>query len=294
MGDFAYLSDDEQVAWRLPISLMLDMSLIRRQHSVITVAEYLKLHQLDLALEVLNGSWSESAYHGGPFKPTLHALTQEGWDSGFVRVDRELLVPTVEHDSVYDALHAQLGEGTFLSLGQAQDIVRGAGLASWKDDAEFGRILSEHGWEALYTFRGSYVEMFKAVTDWDIDVAPRDNMRGLVDELAHSNADVVHVRGETHWNRKAGQLRFTTSAGRTHFADLVLHGVHRACSLSYKWSVSLTVSQLSRLYALLVSASRSACSIRMVAGNIWPRTCAAATLPSSAGRRRRSRTTLRA
>jgi hypothetical protein len=225
MGDFQYLSEDEQIAWRLPIVLMLDLPRLRSQHSVITVAEYLRMHRLDPALELGNGKWDETAYHGGPDRPTLTSLDQEEWDNGFARVDvQPRLPPAASDDVVAQALRAK---GASMSLGDAQSILHEHGTI-WLDDAEFERELESHGYVRVYSFRGSYVEMFKAVTDWEDEVADASTMRGLVDQFGNDTADVVHVRGETHWNRKAGQLRFTSVEARTHFAELVLHGVSRA------------------------------------------------------------------
>lgn len=227
MGDFKYLSDAEQVAWRLPISVMLDLPRIRRAHSVITVSEYLRLQQLDPKLELGNGSWSATLYHGGPAQPTLRSITNPGWDSGFVRVDRDYDLPKEASGPVDKALREQLSEQGVVGFEHAQSILRDQAHMQWQNATEFEQLLHDAGWGTLYSFRGSFVEMFKAVTELEDDVAPLENMRGLVDGLWTEPADVVHVEGETHWNRKAGQLRFTTKEARTHFADLVLNGVHR-------------------------------------------------------------------
>ncbi|VDC06539.1 unnamed protein product [Peniophora sp. CBMAI 1063] len=228
MGDFKYLSDAEQIAWRLPISLMLDLPRIRRAHSVITVSEYLRLQELNPKLELGNGSWSATLYHEGPQKPTLRSLTTSDWDEGFVRVDREYDLPKPKDvgGAIDVALRGQLHEHGTIEIGHAQNVMHDQAHAQWESIAELEQLLHNAGWGVLHTFRGSFVEMFKAVTDWETEVAPLESMRGLVDGLGMEPANVVHVQGETHWNRKAGQLRFTTGEARTQFAGLVLHGVH--------------------------------------------------------------------
>ncbi|KZV72954.1 hypothetical protein PENSPDRAFT_603747 [Peniophora sp. CONT] len=228
MGDFQYLSDAEQIAWRLPISLMMDLPRIRRAHSVITVSEYLHLHGLDPTLELGNGSWSAELYHGGPFQPTLRGLPQPEWDDDFVRVDREydLPIPKDAGGPIDKALREHLNEHGTIDIGHAQTVMQDQAQVQWENTTELEQLLHDAGWGVLHTFRGSFVEMFKAVTEWEAEAAPLESMRGLVDELGKDPADVVHVQGETHWNRKAGQLRFTTPEARTHFAELVLHGVH--------------------------------------------------------------------
>ncbi|KAI0036562.1 hypothetical protein K488DRAFT_82003 [Vararia minispora EC-137] len=223
MGDFQYLSEEEQIAWKIPISMMLDLPRLRQQHSVITVEEYLLLHRLDPAIELGNGTWDEVGYHGGPLAPTLRSLPQPEWDDGFVRVDKVPNVkPAAQDDKVAQVLRAR---GLSLSVNDAQNILREQGVRWWTD-RDFERALNKHGYTLLRSFRGSYVEMFKAVTDWEDEVVDVTVMKGLVDQFGNDPADVVHVQGETHWNRKAGQLKFSTAEQRTHFASLVLHGIH--------------------------------------------------------------------
>ncbi|KAI0311833.1 hypothetical protein OF83DRAFT_1270888 [Amylostereum chailletii] len=227
MGDFQYLPDEEQIAWRLPIQLMIDLPRLRQQHSVVTVAEYLRLHHLPTSLERANGAWDPVNYHLAPLRPTLLEIQADEWEpEGMVRVDRMLKnVPAVESGPIFEALRGQLN-GKTIGIAHAQNTLRDQGLATWKDDAEFERILHANGWTFMHSFRGSFVEMFKAVTDWETEIGMVAQMRGLVDDVGGSDADVFHITGEIHWNRKAGTLRFTTSEARTNFASLVLNGVH--------------------------------------------------------------------
>ncbi|KZV63838.1 hypothetical protein PENSPDRAFT_589221 [Peniophora sp. CONT] len=229
MGDFAFLSEAEQTAWRLPISLMIDLPSLRRAHPVITVSEYLRLHALDPTLELGNGAWSAELYHGGEFKPTLRTLPTSEWDDGIVRVDREYDLPKGKDvGGVVDkVLRERLNDdGSAVgNIGHAQNIMHDANVY-WRNTAQLEQLLHDAGFGVLHTFRTSFVEMFKAVTEYDAEAAPLDKMHGLVEDFGDEPADVFHVQGETHWNRKAGQLRFTTSAGRTHFAELVLNSVH--------------------------------------------------------------------
>ena len=149
-----------------------------------------------------------------------------------MRVDREYKLPkgvqTDKGGKIDKALREHLSDKGSVNIGHAQNVMHGAGI-HWRNTAELEKLLHDAGWGVLHTFRGSFVEMFKAVTEYDAEAAPLENMHGLVDEFGEEQAEVFHVQGETHWNRKAGQLRFMTSPGRTHFAELVLNSVHREC-----------------------------------------------------------------
>ena len=54
------------MAFRIPISVMVNMTHLRSQHSVITASEYLHLHGLDPGFESGNGIWLRDRYHVHP------------------------------------------------------------------------------------------------------------------------------------------------------------------------------------------------------------------------------------
>ena len=57
---------EKQMAFRIPISVMIDLSHLRARHPVITVSEYLRLHGLDPEIESSRGSWQRESYHTHP------------------------------------------------------------------------------------------------------------------------------------------------------------------------------------------------------------------------------------
>lgn len=89
---------EQQVGWRIPIQMMINITQLRRFQPVITTAEYLQYAGLPSALETASGYWNRSAYHQSPDpyvshgdrtlgKPTLFVIENAWYDSGVTRVD---------------------------------------------------------------------------------------------------------------------------------------------------------------------------------------------------------------
>jgi hypothetical protein len=57
---------EQQMAFRIPISVMLDLPHLRARHPVITASEYLRLHGQDTESESSSGSWPRESYHTHP------------------------------------------------------------------------------------------------------------------------------------------------------------------------------------------------------------------------------------
>ncbi len=64
--DWRDLPMENQMAFRIPISIMMDLPHLRAQHPVITVSEYLRLHEQDPEVESSTGSWERELYHSHP------------------------------------------------------------------------------------------------------------------------------------------------------------------------------------------------------------------------------------
>jgi hypothetical protein len=85
----------EQMAWRVPISVMLNLTLLRNAQPVITVAEYLRLHNMSEETEANDGNWQRHMYPQSPYvfdatrrKPTLQVIENNWYDPhGINRVD---------------------------------------------------------------------------------------------------------------------------------------------------------------------------------------------------------------
>jgi hypothetical protein len=178
---------DEQMSWRIPISVMLNMSLLRSTQPVITVSEYLRLHNISEEAEQSNGHWGHHNYHlndntlGNTGRwPTLHVIENEWYDPpGVNRID---VIPEdmkkrggwsveAEHvqkgekgrwtdtskTAVYLALEAALpNRPLVLEWGRARQVLQKEGLErAARTDEGMERILNKNGWEVLYTYNGA-------------------------------------------------------------------------------------------------------------------------------------------
>jgi hypothetical protein len=96
LDDWRELPIEQQTAFRIPISVMIDLPHLRAHHPVITVSEYLRLHGQDSKAESSRGSWQRELYHTHPnvFEsnktktPSLFVIENEWYEpSGSNRVD---------------------------------------------------------------------------------------------------------------------------------------------------------------------------------------------------------------
>ena len=96
LDDWRELPIEQQMAFRIPISVMFDLPHLRAHHPVITVSEYLRLHGQDPEGESSRGSWRIESYHSHPnvFEsnktktPSLFVIENEWYEpSGSNRVD---------------------------------------------------------------------------------------------------------------------------------------------------------------------------------------------------------------
>jgi hypothetical protein len=94
--DWRKLSIEEQMAWRIPITTMFNVTHLRRTHPVILISDYLRLHNLSADVEYSNGAWLRDTYHehANVFesdpqkKPSLQVIENAWYDpTGTNRVD---------------------------------------------------------------------------------------------------------------------------------------------------------------------------------------------------------------
>jgi hypothetical protein len=185
--EWRYLPIDSQMAWRLPISVMLNMTLLRNAQPVITVSEYLRLHNIPEDTELSDGHWERQKYHTNPFIfdktnsiPSLHVIENQWFDPPNInRVDvlpedmrkrggwsaegGDLSKDEVGSwgETLKTALNSAL-EGAFpgrprvLGWERAREVLEQQGHASdVRTDEGMERILNENGWEVLYTYNGA-------------------------------------------------------------------------------------------------------------------------------------------
>ena len=185
-NEWRELPEEQQMGWRVPMSVMLNLTHLRRSQPVVTVAEYLRLHDLSPDIELSNGQWDTQKYHQNPSvydtqgnPPSLHII-ENGWydPQGLNRVDRlpeemksrgqwdSLLGdPARDEDSgwpsppktdAYLALERSLsGRQYVLPFDRAREILRSNGIRGVTSDEGLIQVLNDNGWEVLYTFDGA-------------------------------------------------------------------------------------------------------------------------------------------
>jgi hypothetical protein len=186
---------EKQMAFRIPISIMLDLPHLRARHPVITVSEYLRLHGLDPEGESSRGStgsWERESYHTHPnvFEsnmtktPSLFVIKNEWYGpSGSTRVD---YIPQAMKGrgnwERYSPSQSQETGGYWPSV-EPTDVSRrlaidNSGVLDWDaaksvllssklepevdldDDKVVEDILNANGWEVLHTFYSLCVSWF--------------------------------------------------------------------------------------------------------------------------------------
>ncbi|QRV91013.1 O-FucT domain protein [Ceratobasidium sp. AG-Ba] len=215
---------DKQMGFKVPIGIMLDLTHIRNTHSVVTVEEYLLLHNLSTTIEWSTGHWHPVNYHKTEPPVSLYAISNSEYDpKPSVRVDR--LPPGGnrgdETSQLSQLLFERLGNQSAVMPMEAAKEVVSAHLNLTKVNVE--SVLEENGWTVLHTFRGSHgKDWMKSVVDRMLEVAPRSRLRGLVDEYDRIDAEVLLLEGEIHLDRKPGSLFFTSMPPRDAFAQMAL------------------------------------------------------------------------
>jgi len=178
------------MAFRLPISVMMNMTHFRNRHAVITVSEYLRLHGKDPESESSNGHWSRLFYHdhANVFEtnqtktPSLFVIQNHWFDpAGINRVDYipeamkrrgnlehnpgpEHYIdgsveywPPLEPTGLSDKLTAALpNDHRRMDWTTAKRVLVNSidlvGDVNIDDDQVVEELLNSHGWEVLHTF----------------------------------------------------------------------------------------------------------------------------------------------
>jgi hypothetical protein len=180
---------EQQMGFRIPITLMFDLPRLRARHPIITASEYLRLHGRDPESESSSGFWLRDHYVSSPniFEPNQTKLPsqyiiQNQWydPSGTNRVDyipeamksrgkweRYPESEIYEHENagywppenstnISDLLTSALHEDrAVLEWGTVKGVLRRytVGLEEGlNDDRIVERVLNDNGWEVLHTF----------------------------------------------------------------------------------------------------------------------------------------------
>jgi hypothetical protein len=161
----------EQTAWRIPITNMLNMTLLRKRHSVITVSEFLRLHNISEDFERNDGHWGKETYHVNPSvfdvsgqPPSLHVIPNHLYDpEGVNRVDSipedmktrgRWMFREGKPTFADTTLRHSLPDNTFvLDWNKARQILKETGFPGLDTDERLQIFLNNNGWEVLYTYK---------------------------------------------------------------------------------------------------------------------------------------------
>jgi hypothetical protein len=179
-------SIEQQVGFRIPISLMIDLGRIRERHAVITASDYLRLHGRDPKEESISGYWLRDWYHthANMFEPdksklpSLFVIENHWYDpQGVNRVD--YIPPAMKKRGKWmrysNSESQETGywspiEPTDVSTRLASAMLEGKAIMDWnttksilasaelgdevnlEDDEVVEGVLNRHGWEVLHTF----------------------------------------------------------------------------------------------------------------------------------------------
>jgi len=181
---------EQQMGFRIPISVMVNMTHLRSRQPVITASEYLRLHGQDPDNESSNGFWPQQSYHTHPnvFEkdptktPSLFVIENDWYDrAGTNRVDcipeamkrrgnvarhprpenyGDITVywPPLEPTELSRSLSAAMPEhDSVMDWHTAKTVLMNSPAVGWganlDDDGVVEEILNANGWEVLHTFR---------------------------------------------------------------------------------------------------------------------------------------------
>ena len=183
-NEWRELPVEKQMAFRIPISIMIDLPHLRAHYPVITVSEYLRLHGLDPEAESSSGSWQRESYHTHsnvlePNKtktPSLFLIKNQWYDpSGSTRVDYipqemkergnwEPYSPSQSQETggywpfvIPTDVSKRLASGNsgVLDWDAARRVLLSSELkpeVDLDDDKVVEDVLNANGWEVLHTF----------------------------------------------------------------------------------------------------------------------------------------------
>jgi hypothetical protein len=177
---------EQQMGFRIPISLMLDLPLLRSRKRVITASEYLRLHGQDPASESSSGYWTRDSYISQPNvfdpdekMPTQFVIENHWYDpDGVNRVDyigqamknrgkwERYVEPETQESAGYwppeeptdisNRLRSAIPDGKYIMDWEtARTALRASrlGMVDLDNDEAVEGILNDNGWEVLRTFQ---------------------------------------------------------------------------------------------------------------------------------------------
>lgn len=211
---------------------MIDIPHLRSVHPIIFVSDYLNLRDLPDFQESKAGQWGRwggEAYRRD-YRPSSYTIHSRDYEpSEIVRVDNYNPEPWVATDTVVlrtnEALRNRLAElkKPLMSLKDAFAAI--SSVKKTSDPEELMALLKNAGWETLHTWDGALgTDFVKGAVKSQVEVAPRDNLRGFIQEYGGRTEEVLYLHGEID-HRKPGSMRFTNIESARRFASLVLHDI---------------------------------------------------------------------
>ena len=192
VDEWRELPIEKQMAFRIPISIMIDLPRLRARQPVITVSEYLRLHGLDPESESSRGHWEREIYHTHPSvfesnktkTPSLFVIQNQWYEpSGSTRVD--YIPQAIKERGGWERYSPSQSQetGGYWPFVVPTDVSRrlaigNSGVRDWDaakrvllsskiepevdlgDDKVVEDVLNANGWEVLYTFFSQCVSRF--------------------------------------------------------------------------------------------------------------------------------------
>ncbi|KAH9058115.1 hypothetical protein EDB87DRAFT_952861 [Lactarius vividus] len=252
---------EQQIGFRIPISVIVNITHLRNRQPVITASEYLRLHGQDPESESSSGFWPRQSYHthSNVFEtnktktPSLFVIENDWYEPrGTIRVDyipeamkrRGKLEhhpgldnydgstqywPPLEPTKLSSDLAETLRWQNAMPWYIAKHIVKSSDLGKGvnpDDDGAVEDLLNAHGFEVLHTFKNVLdADLAKTIVGHLKEAVQRSSIRGFRDDYHDVDADVVVLAGETHIGTKPGAMRFTEEQGRNRYANTVVHSL---------------------------------------------------------------------
>ncbi|KAI9439114.1 hypothetical protein H4582DRAFT_1813373 [Lactarius indigo] len=253
---------DQQMGFRIPISVIVNMTHLRNRQPVITASEYLRLHGQDPESESSSGFWPRQSYHTHPnvFEtnktktPSLFVIENDWYEPrGTIRVDyipeamkrrgklerhpgpnnydgsTKYWPPLESTELSRDLVETLRWHNSAMAWYVAKYVVESSDLdgeVNFDDDGTVEELLNAHGFEVLHTFRNVLdADFAKTIVSRLKEVVQRSSIRGFRDDYHDVDADVVVLAGETHINTKPGAMRFTEELRRNRYASTVVHSL---------------------------------------------------------------------
>jgi hypothetical protein len=220
---------ERQMAWRIPIEIMIDIPHLRSIHPIIFVSEYLRLRGVKTNQERADGQWGDTDYHQNGHYTSNYTLHSSDYDpEEIVRVDNYEPGPWISTSTVGLRANEILRQRLMtlntpqMALSEARTLI--SAIRNVSDPDTLLSVIQDAGWVVLHTWDGALgMDFVKCVVKPRIDVAPQDNIKGFVQDFANITEELFVLRGEIHLGRKPGSMRFLTLERARQFASLVLH-----------------------------------------------------------------------